>query len=98
MGGLTSSGIGLNELEVEDEPVVQIGGDIKLIWIEKSKISGDKLEILEKKDVDVSKSINNGIVKLPVYSNLGRTKEVFNFIINSENPNKWIQLGVSIFI
>ena len=91
--GMSGGGLMLNELGVEDEPVVQIAGDVKLIWIEKSKISEGKVAIIEKKEM-----VDGGVVKIPVYSSLARTKEVFSFVIRSDNPSKWVQLGVSIFI
>ena len=69
-----------------------------MFWIEKSKIGTEKVELIEKNHVDVAKTVGDGLVKVPVYSSLGRTNEVFNFLVKSEDPNKWIQLGVSLFI
>ena len=69
-----------------------------MFWIEKSKIGTEKVELIEKNHVDVAKTVGDWLVKVPVYSSLGRTNEVFNFLVKSEDPNKWIQLGVSLFI
>ena len=69
-----------------------------MFWIEKSKIGTEKVELTEKNHVDVAKTVGDWLVKVPVYSSLGRTNEVFNFLVKSEIPNKWIQLGVSLFI